>query len=89
MGEFIRPLDSGAVVAVARQFLGDTLPYDLTIVASYVCSGCHRPHIVRVASSAVKPEGTVSVLSLAVIDVIDTYRIIGDNEHDSWEGHHG
>lgn len=89
MGQFIRPLDSGAVVALGRQFLGDVQPYDLTLVGSYVCTGCHRPHLVRLASSAVTPEGTVSVLSLAIIDVIDTYSLIGDTEHESWEGHHG
>lgn len=88
MGELIRPLDTGAVVALARQFLGGVLPHDLTIVGSYVCVGCHRPHLIKVASSASKPEGTVSVLSLAIIDIIDTYSIIADDEHTTWADHH-
>jgi hypothetical protein len=88
MGELIRPIDSGAVVALARQFLGGTLPHDLTIVGSYVCVGCHRPHLIKVASSSMKPDGTVSVLSLAIIDIIDTYSIIADDEHTTWADHH-
>jgi hypothetical protein len=88
MGELIKPLDTGAVVGLARQYLGGVLPHDLIIVASYVCAGCHRPHLVRVASSATKPDGTVNVLSLAIIDIIDTYSLIDDTEHTGWEAHH-
>lgn len=88
MGDEIRPLDTAAMTSIGRKFLGGVLPYDVTIVGSYICLGCHRPHLIKVASSATKPEGVVSVLSLAIIDIIDTYSIIADDEHTSWKNHH-
>jgi hypothetical protein len=88
MGELIRPLDAGAVRPIARTVLGPgSKPFDLTVVGTYICAGCHKPHLVEVASSARAPEGVVSILSLAIIDIIDTYSIIPDEEHTSWRHH--
>lgn len=87
-GKPIIPLDAGAVRPMAHAILGGgPSPYDLTIVASYLCSGCHKPHLISVASSALAPEGVIGVLTLAVLDVLDTYQIIPDEEH-TWR-HHG
>lgn len=83
-GEPIKPIDAGAVPEIARHYLGGVLPLDITIVASYICAGCHKAHLVSIASSAKAPEGVVSVLSLGIIDVIDVYSIIADDEHTSW-----
>jgi hypothetical protein len=88
MGELIRPIDTGAMVELGRRFLGNVQPYDITVVGSFVCLGCHRPHIIRVASSKAFPESVVGVLSLAIIDTIDTYSIVADDEHTSWKDHH-
>lgn len=86
-GEPIKPIDSGAIPGLARHFLGGVLPLDVTIVASYYCAGCRKPHLVKIASSTKVPESVVGVLSLAIIDVIDTYSIIADEEHTSWRHH--
>ena len=84
MGNPIRALDAGTVRIIGPDYLGVAKPYDITIVATVMCVGCHKPHLVEVASSARNPDAVVSVLSLAIIDVIDTYSIIPDEEHASW-----
>ena len=46
-GEPIKPIDAGAVPEIARHYLGGVLPLDITIVATYLCAGCHKAHLVK------------------------------------------
>ena len=87
MGDKIKPIDAGAVPVIARHYLGGVLPYDVAIVATYLCDGCKRPHLVRIASSAGTPDSVVGSLSMAILDVLDTYGIVADDEHTSWRHH--
>ncbi len=80
----ITPIDAGAVPDVGRHFFDGGMPYDVTVVATFRCAGCGKPHLIRVASSVKTPESTVNVLSLGILDIIDTYSIIPDDEHTSW-----
>lgn len=80
----IKPIDPGAIGSIARHFLYRDKPIDVTVVGTFHCAGCGRPHIVEIASSAGKPEGVVGVLSLALMDILDTYHIVADEEHTSW-----
>jgi hypothetical protein len=80
MGDSIKQLDTGVGPRIGRELLG-VRPYDLTIVATVICAGCNRPHLVSIASSARNPDAVIGTLSMAILDILDTYKIVIDDEH--------
>lgn len=79
MSPHAKPSDSGISVTDAKDHSAYltasnvTTVIDSVTVTTHICPGCGLPHLLRIASTTPIPDMVVSILAMAITDILETY----------------